>query len=96
MMRVDLSRHGVRRSTQRKPTPQRDTSSIGDTSNKFWEITLSGMRHSVRFGRIGAAGQEAVKEFADEKCARQESEALIRQKLAKGYREVTSVSPRGG
>jgi predicted DNA-binding WGR domain protein len=59
-----------------------------DTSNKFWEITLSGSRHSVRFGRIGAAGQESLKEFADENLARQDSEALIRQKLAKGYLEV--------
>ncbi len=63
-----------------------------DTSSKFWEITLSGTRHCVRFGRIGAAGQEAVKEFADESRARQNSEALIRQKLAKGYLEVASPS----
>jgi predicted DNA-binding WGR domain protein len=60
----------------------------GGTSNNFWEITLSGTRHSVRFGRIGAAGQEAVKEFADESRACQDSEALIRQKLAKGYQEI--------
>jgi predicted DNA-binding WGR domain protein len=54
----------------------------GGASNKFWEITWSGTRHPVRFGRIGAAGQEAVK---DESRARQDSETLIRQKLAKGY-----------
>lgn len=63
-----------------------------DTPNKFWEITLSGSRYSVRFGRIGAAGQESFKEFADESRARQDSKTLIRQKLAKGYLEV----PRPG
>jgi predicted DNA-binding WGR domain protein len=63
-----------------------------DTSSKFWEITLSGTRHSVRFGRIGAAGQEAVKDFADESRAHRDADALIRQKLAKGYLEV----PRPG
>ena len=25
-------------------------------SNKFWEITIAGVQHTVRFGRIGAKG----------------------------------------
>jgi predicted DNA-binding WGR domain protein len=59
-----------------------------DSSSKFWEITLDGTRHSVRFGRIGSAGQLSSKEFTDENQANLHSERLIREKLSKGYREV--------
>ena len=60
-----------------------------DSSNKFWQITLCGAQHSVRYGRIGTAGQELTKEFADATKARADFQRLIREKLAKGYREKT-------
>jgi predicted DNA-binding WGR domain protein len=62
-------------------------------SSKFWEIALVGSRHSVRFGRIGAAGQELAKEFESSGAARIDFERLVREKLAKGYQEKTGSRP---
>ena len=59
----------------------------GGNSNKFWEITLAGPQHTVRFGRIGTKGQIVTKTFEDIAVARQDCERLIRSKQAKGYRE---------
>ena len=56
-------------------------------SHKFWEISLCGGAHNVRFGRIGTAGQELSKTFDDPLQARADFDRLIRQKLAKGYQE---------
>jgi len=58
-----------------------------DKSNKFWEITLSGSTHTVRFGRIGTNGQTKTKQFDDATKAKRDYERLIRSKLSKGYRE---------
>ena len=33
------------------------------SSNKFWEVTVSGNTLTVRFGRVGSAGQEKSKTF---------------------------------
>ena len=60
---------------------------ISGTSRKFWEISLSGSSLSVRFGRIGAAGQTQIKSFTDEPAARREAESLVAEKLKKGYVE---------
>ncbi len=57
----------------------------GDSSQKFWEITLSGSEHTVRFGRIGALGQSRTRQFPDAAQAQRDAERLIRSKLAKGY-----------
>ncbi|MBN2295978.1 MAG: WGR domain-containing protein [Pirellulales bacterium] len=58
-----------------------------DRSNKFWEITLHGNQHTVRFGRIGTQGQNKTKQFDDSDQARRDCERLIRSKLGKGYQE---------
>jgi len=60
----------------------------GGSSHKFWEITLAGTQHSVRFGRIGTKGQTVTKTFDDAAAARRDCERLIRSKQAKGYREA--------
>ena len=60
-----------------------------DSAKKFWEITLAGMQHTVRFGRIGAKGQSVTKTFEGAVSARRDCERLIRSKTAKGYREVS-------
>ncbi len=57
----------------------------GGTSNKFWEITLSGSSFTVRFGRIGTAGQSQTKTFDDELKMKREAENLIEEKVKKGY-----------
>jgi predicted DNA-binding WGR domain protein len=56
-------------------------------SRKFWEISVSGARHTVRFGRIGSAGQSKTKDFPDPAAAERDARRLINEKLAKGYVE---------
>lgn len=60
---------------------------VGGSSNKFWEITVAGNSLTVRFGRIGTAGQSQTKSFADEAKARREAENLVTEKVKKGYVE---------
>jgi predicted DNA-binding WGR domain protein len=60
---------------------------IGGSSQKFWEIALAGKSFTVRFGRIGTAGQSQTKSFADEAKAKREVENLIAEKVKKGYVE---------
>ena len=58
---------------------------ISDSSKKFWEITHSGVEHSVRFGRIGTNGQEKTKSFDSIEAAQRDVDRLIREKVRKGY-----------
>ncbi len=60
---------------------------ISGASKKFWEIAVTGKSVTVRFGRIGTAGQEQKKVHADEERARREAEKLIAEKVRKGYVE---------
>jgi predicted DNA-binding WGR domain protein len=60
---------------------------VGGSSQKFWEISLSGDSFTVRFGRIGTGGQSQTKSFADEAKAKREAESLIAEKVKKGYAE---------
>jgi predicted DNA-binding WGR domain protein len=59
----------------------------GGSSRKFWEISRSGNSFTVRFGRIGTAGQSQTKNFAEESKAKREADHLIAEKLKKGYVE---------
>lgn len=59
------------------------------TSDKFWEISLDGGSHTVRYGRVGTDGQSKTKDFDTEDKARKSYEKLIGQKTGKGYAEVT-------
>ncbi len=60
---------------------------VGGASQKFWEISLAGNSFTVRFGRIGTAGQSQTKSFADEAKAHREAESMIAEKVKKGYVE---------
>ncbi|HKS38503.1 MAG TPA: AAA domain-containing protein [Verrucomicrobiae bacterium] len=60
---------------------------IGGASRKFWEIAMDGNAFTVRFGRIGTAGQTQSKTFADAAQAKREADKLIGEKLKKGYVE---------
>jgi predicted DNA-binding WGR domain protein len=59
----------------------------GGVSHKFWEITVNGPEHTVRFGRIGTSGQRKTKSFSDADAAQRDAQRLINEKLAKGYQE---------
>ena len=61
---------------------------ISEKSSKFWEITLSGTEHTVRFGRLGTQGQKKTKTFIHAIDAQRDYERLIRSKQGKGYRET--------
>lgn len=63
---------------------------VGGTSAKFWEIGTSGNEVTVRYGRIGTAGQTQTKSFPDAAAAERHGEKLIAQKTAKGYRETVA------
>ncbi len=59
-------------------------------SSKFWEISRTGCDVTVRFGRIGAAGQTQTKTFADEAAAQAHVDKLVEEKEDKGYTEAPS------
>jgi predicted DNA-binding WGR domain protein len=60
---------------------------IEGSSCKFWEVTVTNNEVTVRFGRIGSAGQTQTKSFPDNSAAAKHAEKLIAQKTDKGYRE---------
>jgi DNA ligase-1 len=59
-------------------------------SAKFWEVTVQDTQVTVRFGRIGAAGQTQTKQFGDSESAERHAEKLIGEKTRKGYVEGAS------
>jgi predicted DNA-binding WGR domain protein len=62
----------------------------GGNSAKFWEIGISGNEVTVRFGRIGTAGQTQTKTLPDAETAVRHAEKLIASKTAKGYGETVA------
>ena len=57
--------------------------------HKFWEVSTQGSELTVRFGRIGTAGQCQTKTFPDAAAAAKQVEKLIKEKTGKGYMELT-------
>ena len=55
-------------------------------SRKFWEIRRNGAELTVRFGRIGTAGQTKTETHSSPETAISEGCRRIRSKTAKGYR----------
>jgi superfamily I DNA and/or RNA helicase/predicted DNA-binding WGR domain protein len=58
------------------------------SSHKFWEAATDGLKMVVRFGRVGTRGQVQVKTFGTAARVEEEKEKMIREKTAKGYKEV--------
>ena len=61
-------------------------------SDKFWQASREGTSLRVEYGRIGTHGQAQDKSFSSAEAAQSELDKLIREKLKKGYREVSSAS----
>ncbi|MFD4676282.1 WGR and DUF4132 domain-containing protein [Lentzea sp. NPDC058450] len=59
---------------------------VADGSAKFWEIEQDGVTVTVRFGRLGAAGQTQTKELATAEAATAHVAKLVAEKEKKGYR----------
>lgn len=66
---------------------------VEGTSKKFWEISGTGSKITVRFGRIGTDGQTQIKAQASEAAALAAIEKLVREKTGKGYQEVGAAKP---
>jgi DNA ligase 1 len=62
---------------------------VGGTSAKYWEVQCQDQAVAVHFGRLGTSGQEQTKTFATTAEADCHAENLIREKLGKGYVEVS-------
>lgn len=61
---------------------------VSGSSSKFWEITVTGSSHTVRYGKTGSKGASKEKVFADAAKAKKDAERLIRQKTGKGYEAI--------
>jgi uncharacterized protein (TIGR02996 family) len=57
-------------------------------SHKFWGVEVRGASLTVKWGKVGSAGQTQVKTFASPEKAQAEADKLIREKTGKGYVEV--------
>ena len=57
-------------------------------SGKFWEVDPTADGFTVRFGKLGAAGQTQQKMFPTPEKAKAELDKLVREKTGKGYVEV--------
>ena len=64
---------------------------VGGGSEKFWEIDVAGASVTVRFGRIGTAGQTQVKDLGTDQAAGAHVAKLIAEKQRKGYVECGSA-----
>jgi predicted DNA-binding WGR domain protein len=61
-----------------------------DKSAKFWEITVTGEGHTVRYGKIGSKGVTKTKRFSSEAAALADADKLVRAKTRKGYLPASS------
>ncbi len=59
-------------------------------SHKFWSIEVTKNTFTVTYGKIGTNGQSKTKEFESEEKVATEAEKLVKQKLKKGYIEVSN------
>ncbi|MGZ3144267.1 WGR and DUF4132 domain-containing protein [Lentzea chajnantorensis] len=67
---------------------------VSGGSAKFWEVELTESAVTVRFGRLGAAGQTQTKELASAEAAAAHVAKLVAEKEKKGYRSTSAASPK--
>lgn len=70
--------------------PRRNLVFQEGTSHKFWQIELSGLSHTVCYGKVGTNGQTQTKDFNTEEAAAKSYDKLLVEKLKKGYLESGS------
>lgn len=58
------------------------------TSSKFWHVEVAGKKLTTTWGRIGADGQSKVEVFKTPTLAITKAQALLSEKLKKGYTEA--------
>ncbi len=60
-------------------------------SDKFWIIDVIETSMHVTYGKMGTAGIAKTKDFKDEAAAQKEAQKLIKEKIKKGYLEITEL-----
>ncbi|SHG32188.1 DUF6493 family protein [Flavobacterium johnsoniae] len=64
---------------------------IDGTSDKFWEIEVTGSNYTVTYGKNGTSGTTQTKSFgSDEECLKM-AEKVLAEKVKKGYSESGEV-----
>src|SRR6266481_4755564 len=58
------------------------------SSNKFWEVNLSGKSFTTTYGKIGTSGQTTIKTWKTEAEAKKEYDKIVAEKTKKGYELV--------
>ncbi|ANZ39567.1 hypothetical protein BBK82_29470 [Lentzea guizhouensis] len=64
---------------------------VSGSSAKFWEVERTELVVTVRFGRLGTAGQTQTKELASAEAAAAHVAKLVADKEKKGYRATTAA-----
>ena len=67
-----------------------DVARKSERAEKFWEILQVESKVTVRFGKIGVAGQLIIKDFETKEEAEAHMAKLIKEKTKKGYVEKPS------
>ncbi len=62
------------------------------TSNKFWNIEVSGKSFTVTYGKSGTAGTSNTKTFDSQEACLKEATKVLNEKLKKGYVEIGSLT----
>ncbi|WP_431044992.1 WGR domain-containing protein [Streptomyces sp. P1-3] len=62
-----------------------ELSQEGGGAHKFYEVTVDGLTVSVRYGRIGAAGQVQTSTFPTAERARAAADKKVSEKVRRGY-----------
>ena len=65
---------------------------VDEKSSKFYEISMSGKKVTIRYGKIGTDGQVTIKELASAAEAKAQVEKLISEKKKKGYEDGTNLN----
>ncbi|MCH8621208.1 STM4015 family protein [Undibacterium sp. TS12] len=63
-------------------------------SYKFWQVEIEANALTVKYGKIGTAGQEKISSFDTEEKAQKEMAKLISEKNKKGYVEKADASAK--
>ena len=65
---------------------------IDDISDKFGQIEVKGVNHTVTYGRNGTAGVSQTKSFDSDELCLKSATKLIAEKEKKGYSESGEVT----
>ena len=57
-------------------------------SKKFWEVSVSGKKVNIRYGKLGTDGQTSLKELGTPAEAKAHAEKQAAGKVKKGYKEA--------